>query len=159
MNDKIHIIHILLVEDNEADVDLTLEMLTSAKFDIKFSVGKDGVEALDFLTREENWSQPGLPTLILLDLNLPRRDGRQVLSILKTHEQLRRIPVIVLSSSDSEKDVTSCYDLGANCYLVKPSDLQAYRALVRMLEDFWLGIAKLPRCEGHSIATTIGYGH
>jgi len=159
MTDEIHILHILLVEDNEADVDLTLEMLTSAKFDIKFSVARDGVEAIDFLCGDGRWSEPGHPTLILLDLNLPRRDGRQVLSILKSDEQFRRIPVIVLSSSDSEKDITSCYHLGANCYLVKPGDLQAYRALVRMLEDFWLGVVKLPRCEGHSIATSIGYGH
>ena len=159
MTEKIHIIHILLVEDNEADIDLTLEMLTSTKFDIKFSVAKDGVEAIDFLTGEGNWSEPGLPTLILLDLNLPRKDGRQVLSILKNDEQFRRIPVIVLSSSDSDKDITSCYHLGANCYLVKPSDLHAYRNLVRMVEDFWLQAAKLPRREGHSVATSIGYGN
>jgi chemotaxis family two-component system response regulator Rcp1 len=152
-------IHILLVEDNEADVDLTRETLTSTRFDIKLSVAKDGVEAIEFLCGGGSWSEPGHPTLILLDLNLPRKDGRQVLSVLKSDDQFRRIPVIVLSSSDSERDITSCYHLGANSYIVKPTDLPTYRALVRSLEDFWLGSAKLPRREGHSIATSIGYGN
>jgi chemotaxis family two-component system response regulator Rcp1 len=104
-----------------------------------------------------NWSEPGQPTLILLDLNLPRKDGRQVLAVLKSHDELRRIPVVVLSSSNSKKDVTSCYHLGANCYIVKPVDLDAYRALVRRLEDFWLGLVELPYREGHSIATRISF--
>jgi DNA-binding response OmpR family regulator len=90
---------------------------------------------------------------------LPRKDGRQVLAVLKANDEFRRIPVVVLSSSDSEKDITNCYDLGANCYIVKPHDLQAYRAVVRMLEDFWLGAVSLPRREGHSNATGIGYAH
>ncbi len=152
-------IHVLLVEDNAADVDLTRETLAATKFDIKLSVAKDGVEAIDFLTGMGSWSEPGHPTLILLDLNLPRKDGRQVLGVLKGHDELRRIPVVILSSSDSEKDITSCYNLGANCYIVKPVDLHAYRALVRTLEDFWLGAAKLPQRDGHSIATGVGYGH
>jgi two-component system response regulator len=152
-------IHVLLVEDNEADVDLTRETLAATRFDVKLSVAKDGVEAIDFLCGQGSWSEPGHPTLILLDLNLPRKDGRQVLGVLKSDDQFRRIPVIVLSSSDSEKDITSCYHLGANSYMVKPNDLAAYRALVQTLEDFWLGAAKLPRREGHSVATGIGYGH
>jgi chemotaxis family two-component system response regulator Rcp1 len=152
-------VHVILVEDNEADVDLTREALVSTEFDIKLSVARDGVEAIDFLQSAGSWSEPGRRTLILLDLNLPRKDGRQVLGVLKSDDQLRRIPVIVLSSSDSEKDVTSCYQLGANCYMVKPYDLAAYRTLVRSLHDFWLGAAKLPRREGHSTATGIGYGH
>ena len=154
-------IHVLLVEDNAADVDLTRESLASTKFDIKLSVAKDGVEAIDFLSHVGNWAEPGHPTLILLDLNLPRKDGRQVLGVLKSHDELRRIPVVILSSSDSEKDITSCYHLGANCYIVKSVDLHAYRALVRTLEDFWLGAAKLPQRggHGHSMATNVGYGH
>jgi two-component system, chemotaxis family, response regulator Rcp1 len=152
-------IHVLLVEDNAADADLTRETLVSTRFDIKLSVAKDGVEAIDFLNGAGDWSEPGQPTLILLDLNLPRKDGRQVLAILKSDDLFRRIPVVILSSSDSEKDVTSCYQLGANCYIVKPVELQAYRAIVRTLEDFWLGAAKLPRRDGHSMATAIGYGH
>jgi chemotaxis family two-component system response regulator Rcp1 len=100
-------INVLLVEDNAADVDLTREMLSSTKFDIKLSVATDGVEAIDYLNGVGSWSEPGHPTLILLDLNLPRKDGRQVLAVLKTHDELRRIPVVILSSSNSKKDITS----------------------------------------------------
>ena len=152
-------IHVLLVEDNPADVDLTRETLATTKFEIKLSVAKDGVEAIEFLHGAGSWSQPGNPTLILLDLNLPRKDGRQVLAVIKGDDLFRRIPVVVLSSSDSEKDIISCYNLGANCYIVKPIELRAYRALVRRLEDFWLGAAALPRREGHSAASRIGYGY
>jgi chemotaxis family two-component system response regulator Rcp1 len=152
-------IHVLLVEDNEADVELTRDMFASTKSDIKMSVARDGIEAIDFLKRAGNNSELGYPTLILLDLNLPRKDGRQVLAVLKANDEFRRIPVVVLSSSDSEKDITNCYDLGANCYIVKPHDLQAYRAVVRMLEDYWLGAVSLPRREGHSNAAGIGYAH
>jgi len=149
---------VLLVEDNMADIELTRDMLVTNERDIKFSVAKDGVEAIDFLCGNGDWSKPGPPTLILLDLNLPRKDGRQVLAVLKGHEDLRRIPVIVLSSSESEMDVTNCYHLGANCYIVKPMDLKAYRAIVKAVEEFWLARAVLPRREGHSAATAIGYG-
>ncbi|MEA2345910.1 MAG: hypothetical protein QOF63_4079 [Thermoanaerobaculia bacterium] len=152
-------VHILLVEDNAADVDLTRDALASTKFDIKLSVAKDGVEAIDFLNGAGTWSEPGHPTLILLDLNLPRKDGRQVLAVIKGHDEFRRIPVVILSSSDSEKDITSCYHLGANCYVVKPVELRAYRAIVGTLEDFWLGAASLPQRDGHSMATRIGYEH
>lgn len=123
------------------------------------SVAKDGIEAIDFLNGVGDWSEPGNPTLILLDLNLPRKDGRQVLAVLKSDDMFQRIPVVVLSSSDSEKEITSCYQLGANCYIVKPTDLDAYRNVVRILEDFWLRAAALPQRDGHSIATSIGYGH
>jgi chemotaxis family two-component system response regulator Rcp1 len=150
-------VHVLLVEDNEADVDLTRETLGATKFDIRFSVARDGVEAIDFLNGAANGPEAGHPTLILLDLNLPRKDGRHVLGVLKGNDQFRRIPVIVLSSSDSEKDVTSCYNLGANCYMVKPADLQAYRELVQTLESFWLGAATLPQHEGHSMTTGVGF--
>ena len=150
-------IHVLLVEDNEADMELMRDMLATSQFDIKLSVAKDGIEAIEFLYGAGNWSEPGKPTLILLDLNLPRKDGRQVLAVLKNHDELRRIPVVVLSSSGSEKDITNCYHLGANCYIVKPIELQAYRAIVRTLEDFWLGAASLPSREGHSNATSIAY--
>jgi two-component system response regulator len=153
----IRTINVLLVEDNAADVDLTREMLSSTKFDIKLSVATDGVEAIDYLNGAGSWSEPGQPALILLDLNLPRKDGRQVLAILKSHDELRRVPVVILSSSNSKKDITSCYNLGANCYIVKPIELDAYRALVRRLEDFWFGSAELPQRESHSMATRIGF--
>ena len=151
-------IHVLLVEDNAADVDLMRASLVSTEFEIKLSVAKDGVEAMDFLNGAGSWSEPGDPTLIILDLNLPGRDGRQLLAVIKSHDTLRRIPVVVLSSSDSEKDITSCYHLGANSYIVKPIELHAFRAAVRKLEDFWLGTATLPNRDGHSHATHIGYG-
>jgi two-component system, chemotaxis family, response regulator Rcp1 len=153
-----NLIHILLVEDNPADADLTSETLISTDENIDLSIAKDGVEALELLHNDGSWSEPGRPTLILLDLNLPRKDGRQVLAVIKSHDLLRRIPVVVLSSSDSEKDVTSCYQLGANCYIAKPGDLQAYRAVVRSLKEFWIGKVTLPRRDGHSMDARIGTG-
>lgn len=149
-------IHVLVVEDNPADADLTSETLRE-HVDVQVSVAKDGVEALAILDNDGSWSERGRPTLVVLDLNLPRKDGRQVLAVLKTHDLLRRIPVVILSSSESDKDITSCYELGANCYITKPVDLQAFRAVVRSVEDFWLGKATLPHRDGHSIATRIGY--
>lgn len=149
-------IHVLLVEDNAADADLASEAL-SERIDVQVSIAKDGVEALEMLNDDGVWSEPGRPTLILLDLNLPRKDGRQVLSILKTHDLLRRIPVVILSSSESDRDVTSCYELGANCYIAKPVDWQTFRATVRSIEDFWLSRVKLPNRDGHSEATRIDY--
>lgn len=151
-------IHILLVEDNEADVDLTRETLASTNFEIKLSVAKDGGEAIDFLMGAGSCSEPSYPALVLLDLNLPGKDGRQVLAVIKSDDLLRRIPVIILSSSDSENDITNCYDLGANSYIVKPFGLDGYRAAVRRLEAFWLDTATLPKRDGHSKATQIGYG-
>lgn len=154
----INAIHVLLVEDNAADVDLTREMLMSTGPGLDISVAADGVEAIDMLQRQGVWPALGQPTLVLLDLNLPRKDGRHVLSVIKSDDELRRIPVVILSSSDSDKDITSCYNLGANCYIVKPANLAQYRALVRTLKEFWLDAVKLPRNEGHSDATRIGYG-
>ena len=151
-------IHVLLVEDNPADANLARETLMSAHGDVDVTVAKDGIEALDFLTGDGSWSKPGRPTLIVLDLNLPRKDGRQVLAVLKSHDLLRQIPVVILSSSDSERDVASCYQLGANCYVTKPEDLQTYRSVLGLLEDFWLAKARLPRRDGHSIESGIGYG-
>jgi len=146
-------IHVLLIEDNPADADLTRESLEASRFNIEISVAKDGEEAIEFLGNAD-----GRPTMILLDLNLPRKDGRQVLAIIKSDDVLRRIPILVLSSSDSEKDITSCYELGANCYITKPADLKAYRAIVGTLEEFWFNTATLPARIGHTIATRVAYG-
>lgn len=151
-------IYILLVEDNPADADLAVEILQSANEDIDVSVAKDGIEALELLENDGNWRDVGRPTLIVLDLNLPRKDGRQVLAVIKSHDLLRRIPVVILSSSDSDRDVTSCYQLGANCYIAKPGDLHAYRAVVRCLEEFWVGRVTLPRRDGHSLDVSVGSG-
>ena len=114
----------------------TREMLASSRFEIRLSVAIDGVEAMELLNASMRGAPTSRPTLILLDLNLPRKDGRQVLAIIKSDDIFRRIPVIVLSSSDSQMDITNCYDLGANCYIVKPSELRTYRDIVRTLEDF-----------------------
>jgi two-component system, chemotaxis family, response regulator Rcp1 len=130
---------VLLVEDNPADVDLMRDALNSTRFDIELSVAKDGIEAIDVLRGAGDWSEPRRPSLILLDLNMPRRDGRQLLALLKTQDIFRRIPAVVLSASNSESDILNCYDLGASCYIVKPDNLHDYRAVVRKLFDFWLG--------------------
>ena len=152
-------IHVLLVEDNAADVDLTRETLASTKFDIKLSVAKDGVEAIDFLSGAGMARRPAIRRSSCSISICPGRTAARssACSRVKTSSGVFRS--IILSSSESERDVTSCYNLGANCYIVKPVDLQAYRDLVRTLENFWLGAAKLPQHEGHSTATGVGYGH
>jgi chemotaxis family two-component system response regulator Rcp1 len=151
-------VHILLIEDHPPDAELTREMLEAGRFKVEVSVADDGVEAMDFLNRVAPWADAARPDLILLDLNLPRKDGRQVLAIIKTDDTLRRIPVIILSSSESQKDITSCYELGANCYIKKPVDLAAYRTVLNTLEAFWLEAAALPRGGGHTAETMIGHG-
>lgn len=137
-------IEILLVEDNPADVDLTQETLAYAKIRNRLHVVTDGEEALAFLRREGRYTQAIRPDLILLDLNLPRKDGREVLEELKADADLRAIPVVVLTSSDAEKDVVRSYDLGANCYVTKPVDLDQFANVVRTIEDFWFIVVKLP---------------
>jgi chemotaxis family two-component system response regulator Rcp1 len=137
-------IEILLVEDNPADVDLTQETLAYAKIRNRLHVVTDGEEALEFLRRQGRYSDAVRPDVILLDLNLPRKDGREVLEELKADPDLRSIPVVVLTSSDAEKDVVRSYDLGANCYVTKPVDLDQFASVVRTIEDFWFIVVKLP---------------
>ena len=136
--------HLLLVEDNPADADLTRESLELEKIYLDLSVVVDGAQALDFLFQRGDFVGAARPDLIVLDLNLPKLDGRQVLQTIKQEESLRRIPVAVLTSSDAETDIVRSYELGANCYVTKPLDLKAFRTIVRSLQDFWLTIAKLP---------------
>lgn len=137
-------VEILLVEDNPADVDLTRETLEFAKIRNRLHAVSDGVEALAFLRRQSPYEEAVRPDLILLDLNLPRKDGREVLQELKGEPSLRSIPVVVLTSSDAEKDVLKSYDLGANCYITKPVDLDQFADVVRSIEDFWFVVVKLP---------------
>lgn len=137
-------IEILLVEDNPADVDLTQETLAYAKIRNRLHVVNDGEDALAFLRRQGRYSEAIRPDLILLDLNLPRKDGREVLAELKADPELRSIPVVVLTSSDAEKDVVRSYHLGANCYVTKPVDLDQFANVVRTIEDFWFIVVKLP---------------
>jgi two-component system, chemotaxis family, response regulator Rcp1 len=138
-------IEILLVEDNPGDVRLTIEALKEARVLNNLSVVSDGVEALAFLRHEEPYTKALRPDLIFLDLNLPRKDGREVLSEIKQDHSLRRIPVVVLTTSQAEQDVLRSYDLHANCYITKPVDLDQFLEVIHSIEGFWLTIVKLPR--------------
>jgi chemotaxis family two-component system response regulator Rcp1 len=137
-------IEILLVEDNPGDVRLTIEALKEGKVRNNLSVAKDGVEALAFLRREGNFAKAERPDLILLDLNLPRKDGREVLAVIKEDPVLRRIPVVVLTTSKAEEDILRTYDLHANCYITKPVDLDQFISVVRSIDEFWLAVVRLP---------------
>lgn len=137
-------IEILLVEDNPGDVRLTLEVMKDARVRNHMSMVKDGVEALAFLRREGDFADAPRPDLILLDLNLPKKDGREVLADIKADPTLRSIPVVVLTVSKDEEDILKSYDLYANCYVTKPINMEQFIAVVRSIEDFWLTIVKLP---------------
>ncbi len=137
-------VEILLVEDNAGDVRLTREALRENKLHNNLNVVGDGVEAMAFLRREGMYAQSPRPDLILLDLNLPKKDGRQVLSEIKTDEELKRIPVVILTTSKAEEDVVRAYDLHANCYITKPVNLDRFLEVVQAIEEFWLAIVKLP---------------
>ncbi|MFQ5874889.1 MAG: response regulator [Dehalococcoidia bacterium] len=137
-------IEILLVEDNPGDVRLTQEAFKDAKVLNNLSLTWDGVEAMAFLRHEGKYAEAPHPDLVLLDLNLPKKDGRQVLAEIKTDEHLRGIPVVILTTSKAEQDIVKTYDLHANCYITKPVDLDQFIAVVRAIEDFWFAIVKLP---------------
>jgi CheY-like chemotaxis protein len=137
-------IEILLVEDNPGDVRLTIEALKEGKVRNNLAVAKDGVEALAFLRRQGSYTDANRPDLILLDLNLPRKDGREVLAEIKEDPALRRIPVVVLTTSKAEEDIVRTYDLHANCYITKPVDLEQFISVVRSIDDFWLSVVRLP---------------
>ncbi|MBV9864202.1 MAG: response regulator [Abitibacteriaceae bacterium] len=137
-------LEILLVEDNPGDVRLTKEALREGKVLHNLSVAEDGVEAMSFLHREGQYSDAPIPDLILLDLNLPRKDGREVLAEVKEDAALKRIPVVVLTTSEAEQDILKTYDLHANCYITKPVDLDQFITIVHSIENFWLTVVKLP---------------
>lgn len=136
---------ILLVEDNAGDVRLMRESLKENKLLNNLSVVEDGVEALAFLNREGKYALAPRPDLILLDLNLPRLDGREVLAIIKADEKLRSIPVVVLTTSRAEEDILKSYDLHANCFITKPVELGAFIKAIASLEEFWLAVVTLPK--------------
>ena len=137
-------IDILLVEDNEADVRLTQEVLTDSKVGNNLIVANDGAEALACLRRQGKFKNSVRPDLILLDLNLPVKDGREVLAQIKEDPDLKSIPVVILTTSKAEEDIIKTYKLHANCYINKPVDLEQFIAVVNYIEDFWLAIVKLP---------------
>ena len=137
-------IEILLVEDNEGDARLAIEALRDAKVRNNLSWVKDGMEALAYLRNEGEYADALRPDVILLDLNLPKKDGREVLAEVKEDESLRRIPVVALTVSQAEEDIIRSYDLHANCFISKPIDLEQFMRVVQAVEDFWLTIVKLP---------------
>jgi chemotaxis family two-component system response regulator Rcp1 len=141
-------IEVLLVEDNPGDVRLTKEALKDGKVCNNLHVVEDGVEAVAFLRQQGRYEEAPRPDLILLDLNLPRKDGRDVLAEIKTDRGLRRIPVVVLTTSKADEDILKAYDLHANCYITKPVDLDQFMSLVRSIEDFWLAMVRLPGIDG-----------
>ena len=137
-------IHVLLVEDNAADADLMRETIEGSKLRLDLTAVKDGVEAIQYLRGEPPFANAPRPDLILLDLNLPRMNGRQVLASVKSDADLRGIPIVVLTSSGAEQDIAQSYTLGANCYVIKPVDLKAFQAIVKQVESFWFTVVKLP---------------
>jgi chemotaxis family two-component system response regulator Rcp1 len=137
-------IEILLVEDNPGDVRLTIEAFKEGKVRNNLNVARDGVEALSMLRREGSFAGLARPDLILLDLNLPRKDGRELLADIKADDTLKRIPVVILTTSHAEEDVLQTYDLHANCYITKPVDFEQFISVVQSIDDFWLTVVKLP---------------
>ncbi len=135
---------ILLVEDNEGDMILTMEALEGLSHQHLIARVKDGEQAILYLKKEGLFHEASLPDLILLDINLPRLDGKEVLSFIKQSVLFKKIPVIILSTSNNERDIEECYLHGANCYVVKPSDLDGYVKVIHAIESFWLCIANLP---------------
>ena len=137
-------IEILLVEDSPSDTDLTLEALKDFKVRNHVSVVDDGVLALQFLRREGPYADAPRPDLIMLDLNLPRKDGREVLAVIKTDDDFKTIPVVVLTTSRADQDILRAYQLNANCYITKPVDFNQFLEVVRSIETFWLVVVALP---------------
>src|SRR5436190_18341095 len=138
-------LHVLLVEDNPGDVRLMREALRNGDSGRKLETVEDGEEALNYLHRVAPYDSAPKPDLIFLDLNLPKKDGREVLHEIKQDESLRRIPVIVLTTSEAERDISRVYDLHANCYIKKPTDLDEYMEVIRACVNFWLHVVRLPR--------------
>lgn len=139
------LVEILLVEDNPGDVRLTQEAMKEGKMRNRLSVAVDGVEAMAFLRQEGKFADAPRPDVILLDLNLPKKDGRTVLAEIKADPDLKRIPVVILTSSKADEDILNSYDSHANCYITKPSDLEQFIDVVKSVEGFWFQIVKLPK--------------
>lgn len=136
--------NVLLVEDNPGDVRLTQEAFKEAKISIKLDVTMDGAEAIKFLRKDGEYADAITPDLILLDLNLPKKDGREVLKEIKTDDKLKRIPVVVLTTSNAEQDIMKSYNLHVNCYINKPVDFEKFFDIIQKIEEFWLTTAILP---------------
>lgn len=137
-------IEVLLVEDNPGDVQLTRIALEDSKMSVNLNVVEDGVEAIDYLQKKQKYADKPHPDLILLDLNLPKKDGREVLAQIKSDPVLKRIPIVVLTTSQAEEDILKAYNLNANCYITKPVDFDQFFKIVQSIEQFWFTIVKLP---------------
>ena len=137
-------VEILLVEDNPGDIRLTVEAFKDSKLRNNLSVVNDGIDAMAFLRREGPYTNAPRPDLVLLDLNLPKKDGREVLEEIKQDDDLKRIPIVVLTTSSSERDILESYNLHANCYISKPVDLNQFLTIVKSIQNFWFTIVKLP---------------
>lgn len=144
VNSPIRPVDILLVEDSPSDADLTVEALSDGKVLNNLHWVEDGVEALAFLRRQGKYNNAPRPDLILLDLNLPKKDGREVLAEIKTDPRLKLIPVVILTTSAAELDILKTYELNGNCYVTKPIDLEQFISVVKLIEVFWLALVKLP---------------
>lgn len=139
------LIEVLLVDDDPGDVELTRESLKSSKIHINLSHVEDGQECMEYLRRTGKYEDAKKPDVVLLDLNMPKKDGRQVLEEMKTDEYLKRIPTVILTTSDAETDIEKTYQLGANCYITKPVDFTQFQKVVNEIADFWFTVVKLPR--------------
>jgi two-component system, chemotaxis family, response regulator Rcp1 len=140
-------VKVLLVEDDVGDVKLTTEALKTSKIKVGLDVVNDGEQALDYLRKKGNFKSASTPDLVLLDLNLPKKDGREVLKEIKADELLKKIPVVILSTSDQDADICKSYGAGANCYISKPVSFEEFKKVVQSIEDFWFVIVKLPKAE------------
>ena len=138
------LLDVLLVEDSPGDVALTVEALREARVETRLHVVRNGEDAISFLNRDAEYGDAPRPDLVLLDLNLPRKSGREVLAEMKADPRHRRIPVVILSTSTNEDDVSAAYDLAANCYVAKPVDLDQFVSVIRAIDDFWLSFVRLP---------------
>ncbi len=138
------LINILIVDDSADDIEFTLAALQGTKLANSINVVNDGVEAMQYLRKEGKYKSAEKPSLVLLDLNMPRKDGREVLSEMKEDPELRHIPVVILTTSQAEEDIVRSYDLHANCFISKPVDLQGLSKVVKSIDDFWFGVVKLP---------------
>ena len=141
----VHAVDVLLIEDNPGDVRLTREALKEARIAVNLHVANDGLEAMKMLRQEAPYTGQPLPDLVLLDLNMPKMDGREVLRLIKTDERFKHIPVVVLTTSGAEKDIAQAYGMHANCYITKPVELDQFMEIVKSIEGFWLTVVKLPK--------------
>jgi chemotaxis family two-component system response regulator Rcp1 len=137
-------INLLLVDDDPGDVELTLEVMSLSKLKLNINVVEDGVKAISYLQKEGSYREATSPDLILLDLNMPRKNGREVLDFIKNDDTLKTIPVVILTTSDNEEDIERTYELGASCYITKPVGLEEFQKVVKAFDEFWFTVVKFP---------------